>query len=926
MALPSQEAHQPDAEPGSSVGRYVVLEEVGRGGMGRVLRVYDPTLQREVALKEVLSDKLGSDGTAQLLAEARAMAKLSHPNVVAVYDVGEVHGNRVVLAMEFVPGATLKRWLRAESRPWQDVVEAFIAAGRGLAAAHGRGLLHRDFKPANVLVATDGAVKVTDFGLAISSVGTANPTRHGSEDLEQLEQPEHEDESQTRGLILVGTPRYMAPEQHALEDLTAAADQYAFCVALWEALNGRQPFRGRTLERDKRAGPPPWTNTGVPSAIVAAVHRGLSAAPADRFESMDALLRALSWDQDKRRRGWLRAGGVLASLGAIALGGGTWLSARAERCSGARSQLDEAWGEGRRAEVLGAMNAVGASYVPPIVARTEKELDDYAGRWAAMHTEVCEGTTVRGEQSSAVMDLRMACLHRAKTTLEASTAVLATADASVVQKAHRVTGGLLALDRCEDVTALAADVEPPNAGDAPAVEAARRELDAARAQRAAGQFDRAERSVAAAARGLEGIEYGPIVTELTLEQGLLLVGRGQYDAAEAKLREVVAMASRWQQWDELRASTVQLVFTVGYSQQKMEAGLRYYDIAAGLGMDDPRHAADAQANLAVILHSQGKFEEAEAEQHEVLTRRIAALGPEHPQVTSSRNNLAVIFDAQGKYEDAEAQYQQVIELRRKTLGPEHPALATTYNNLGAVWQVQGRLEKAEEAFRTSLALREKGFGPDHPSIGESLGNLGNILLHRARHEEAERLHRRALQIRIDSLGPEHPLVAQSLGNLSQVLIPQDKLDEAQTQQQRVLEILRASYGETHVEIALALSTLGQVHVAKGAFEDALVQLRASFAMRRGLVGDAHPDLADTHNQIGKALTGLGKSAEAEAEHRKALQILETAMGEQHPATLKTRGMLAEAREAQGKHEQAEPPRHEPLNDTAPRVVARETGH
>ena len=306
---------------GATVSRYVVLEEVGRGGMGRVLRAYDPKLQREVALKEVRGDALDETATERLVAEARAMAKLAHPHVVSVFDVEELLTGEVVLVMEYVAGRTLKAWLREqEDRPWREVVDRFMAAGRGLVAAHEAGLLHRDFKPANVLVATDGTVKVTDFGLAKPG-GLAPRGELSSLDgasVDDLLVEGSPNESLTRDGLVLGTRRYMAPEQQRGEALTPAVDQYAFCVALWEALCGAPPFSGA---KDKLAGPPRWPGTSTPRPIALAITRGLSPRAQDRWPSMAALLEALVWDPAGRRRRWLLA---LGGAGVLGLAGVSW--------------------------------------------------------------------------------------------------------------------------------------------------------------------------------------------------------------------------------------------------------------------------------------------------------------------------------------------------------------------------------------------------------------------------------------------------------------------------------------------------------------------------------------------------------------------------------------------------------------------------
>jgi predicted Ser/Thr protein kinase len=302
---------------GQRVGRYVIRGELGCGGMGRVLRGYDEKLHREVALKEVRGDRLGPSGARRLVAEARAMGKLSHPNVVALYDVLELGDDEVVLVMEYVDGETLADWLRSP-RTWQEIVARFEQAGRGLAAAHAAGVLHRDFKPDNVMVGRDGRVRVTDFGLAreVESVRT-DESRPGAE----LEPP-------TLGLpptapgAIVGTLPYLAPERLFGAPADPSTDQFAFCVSLWEALFGQRPFAGRSvveLALAITAGPAtaPVTTPPIPPRLIDTVRRGLAEHASERWPDLDALLAALPDDRPPRRRWW--PVGVAAATATLAL-------------------------------------------------------------------------------------------------------------------------------------------------------------------------------------------------------------------------------------------------------------------------------------------------------------------------------------------------------------------------------------------------------------------------------------------------------------------------------------------------------------------------------------------------------------------------------------------------------------------------------
>ena len=321
---------------GDTIGRYVVLRRIGAGGMGVVFAAYDPQLDRRVALK-LLRTGVGlgeGEAKARLVREAQAIAQLSHPHVVAVYDVGTATTGDVYIAMEFVEGDTLTNWLQRWERSWRDVVEMFVDAGRGLAAAHGVGLLHRDFKPDNVLVGADGRVRVTDFGLARSLVtggedGDTRPTR----ELAQLRV------TLTATGAVMGTPRYMAPEQLAGKDISAAADQWSFCVALYEAVYGVHPIAGDTaakmLDEGARMRPPP-EGKGVPASLLAVVTRGLDAVPARRYPSMTALLAELTHALRPPRRRYLAIGGAAA----LVLGGAAAATIISGRTAAAPPSID----------------------------------------------------------------------------------------------------------------------------------------------------------------------------------------------------------------------------------------------------------------------------------------------------------------------------------------------------------------------------------------------------------------------------------------------------------------------------------------------------------------------------------------------------------------------------------------------------------
>ena len=849
---------------GSAVGRYVVLEELGKGGMGRVLRAYDPKLQREVALKEVRSDRLAEETVRRLVAEARAMAKLSHPNVVAVFDVEELGEEQVVLVMEYVSGVTLKQWLKQERRSWRAVVDCFVAVGRGLAAAHAAGWLHRDFKPANVLVSDQGPVKVTDFGLA-----KVDGTAESGDSIDVA----GESEDLTEAGVVMGTPRYMAPEQYRVvsripthgtaseSSLSPAVDQYAFCVALWEALAGEPPFAGKQMLEQKRAGPPEGPRTTAPRFVIEAVRRGLAPEPSDRWPSMQALLDVLGRDPNHRRSRWvLGLSSVAAVLGAGALGQ-VWMNDQGSLCGGAQERLAGIWDDARRAEVEAAMLGLDAAFATAVWERTAAELDRYAAQWAAMHTQTCEATSIRGEQSTQVMDLRMACLHRLALELEAATDVLANGDADVVRKAHRVVGALRPTTVCADVEALQADVEPPPQSEAPTVERVRALVALAKARHKAGNHQAARTTLEQIQPHLEGLTYEPIRAEIELQRGIVLHKLASYDEAETSLREALRLASKWRQIEQMRSSSIHLMNLLA-EKRRPEQAMAYLGLATGLSEGDVRAEASVRGLVATLRFHEGKFEEAEAGHREVLEMLDRELGPEHPETIGARNNIAACLDAQGEAKRAEAEMREVLRLREGALGPEHPDVAEARNNLGISLLSQGRFEEARAESERALALIEATLGPSHPEVARISDTLGNLMFGQGKYAEALEQHQRALTIVEQAFGLEHPRVAIAKNNVANALWAQGNNERAEAEYRAALGIRERTLGPEHPEVAASYNNLGAVLHAQGKLEDAIEAQKHALELWTKLLGPEHPDVALGQHNLAYLLIEHGKFDEA----------------------------------------------------------------
>jgi len=891
---------------GTTIGRYVVLGTLGTGGMGTVLRAYDPKLRREVALKKLRPTIADAESEARLVREARILAQLNHPNVVSVYDV-DVHAGSVIVAMELIGGTTLHEWMKG-SHPWQERLEVLLVAGRGLAAAHRADLVHRDFKPANVMIDPAGQAKVMDFGLA-KSAADQRPEPSSAQDFDDPAAVEFIDLTgtlETAADMLVGTPAYMAPEQHDGERAGPAADQYAFCLTLWEALVGTRPFHGtlRELSWAKHRGPPAWPrDLAVPAELTEAIRRGLSVSPADRWPDMEALLETLTYVPPRRGRAWR-----LAALGVGALAttmlAWAWWAQRAERCTGAREQLEDAWGERARTLAQASVLDVQVPYAQKAWADAEAHLDDYAARWARLHTEACEATTVRGEQSIAALDRQMQCLHRARHDLEVVTRLLSRADATVVEHIPSLLDALPPLSPCEDLEALLEGTLAPPPEDAMKVERMRALLMSARSERAAGRYPLARATMAELTDRLPSLDYVPLQIEVDLEQSRLLDAVGEYEAAAEALHRVLDAAAAIEDWDALQRAATSLVFVLGYQLKRPDEAMPYRELAQRLTRGDPATEGSLASNLAGVLSVQGRHEEAEAEYLEALEHYAATTETDPLTLAQVRLGLANVLSMRGLHARAEQEYQRVLELRIRRLGPDHPQVAVTLSNLAITLEKQGRYTEAEAELGRALEIAEGAYEPDHPQVGKIYMNLSNVLQGQGRYDAAEDAARQALTRLGRAMGPDHADVALTRCILANSLLGQTRYEEAEVELRRGLDTLRATLGPHHPLVAMVAGNLGVLLEQQHRYEDAEHLLRETLAQQREAVGAEHPDVARTQGNLGTVLLAQGKHAEAETELREALALKLATMGSDHPSVAHSRTALADLRLKQGRIDEA----------------------
>jgi tetratricopeptide (TPR) repeat protein len=859
---PSRGADLP-LERGSAVGRYLVLERLGAGGMGVVYSAYDPELDRRVALKLLREKALGLDAEkarAHLLHEAQAMARVSHPNVIAVYDVG-TFGTQVFMAMELVEAQTLRQWLKAGPRPWRQVRDLFVDAGKGLAAAHAAGIIHGDFKPENILVGKEGRVRVTDFGLS----RTASV-------------PDAEEDGKPR--VSGGTPAYMAPEQFIHEGhADARSDQFSLCAALYEGLYGERAFAGHTLKElsaEVTAGRVRHApkGTAVPPWLRRVVLRGLSTRPEERHPSLEALLAALQADPAVRwkRRAQL-GGGLLLLLGAVGVTHA--LHARAERaCEGAERELTGVWDAERKRAVEASFRATGKPFAAAAWTSVQRALDGYSAAWVTTRTAACEATRVRGEQPETVMAQRMRCLDQRLAEVSALTHLFARADGELVERAPRAAEGLTPLASCSDAAALAAlGPDPADPTARARAEALRQMLVQSRALLASGRYTQGVAMAEPAARQAKEHQDRHGGADALLLLAELKDLAGDYRGAERAVFEALWNAEAGRNDEAAARAWTLAVRIVGERLEQYPLGHRWRERAEAaierLGGNEVLRASLA-ANVGRMLTGQGRYPEA-AEQFELAIARLEkAFGPESLEAANVRIELGSVRLFQDRPEEALALHEAVLAQLRRALGPDHPEVARVLiEQAQARWQQQDYAE-SERVARTALELLERSVGPEHPQVGFALNMLASAIQFQGRAEEALPLQERALRVMEGAEGAESSNVAIFMNNLAGILNHLGRLPEATRVYTEAIARMERRLGPEHPTLAPLLRSMGQTLFRQRKPQEALPYFQRAVRIHEAQQDDVHGGWTGSLLNLGQTYLALGQNHEALAALEKAL--------------------------------------------------------
>jgi hypothetical protein len=699
-------AHSPASAPIARVARYVLLDRLGEGGMGVVWSAYDPELDRRIAVK-LIRGEADAEARQRFVREARAMAQLHHPSIVAIHDVG-TSDEHAYIAMELVRGVTLRDWLRDASRGWRSVLATFLQAGDGIAMAHRAGVVHRDFKPANVMVAEDGRAVVLDFGLARA------PTSAGDEGGAPIEAGAWASVDITHTAGVVGTPAYMAPEQIAGAAFDGRADQFSFCVAAYEALFGVAPFPRDSLPAmvgamARNTVATPTTTQRVPTRIRKALLRGLLYDPVARWPDMDALLAELR--RDRGRASLIAVGGALA-IGVIAFA--ATRQGPTDPCAAKDAEVAALWTADRRAQVDRVAQQIERD------GSTVAELDAYVARLRGAVAQSCAAS--RDAAVDPVAQGRVGvCLDAAQSELDGLLHVL-TAEGTAATDALAAAAWSL-----PDPTACTAVADEDATTDA-VVAADVRQLALAESWLVAGDPDRADEVLAPLLDASELRSPGWRSRVLRIA-GKLALARADLDRGRAMLEQAAGLALEGGDDLSFVRSSIDLAHQIGVRAGDFERGEVWLD----LGMAAARRLGGGPLLQAALLETRGTlrqldrdFEGSVLAHSAALAITLAAVGPDHRLTGEVIGELSITLLMDSRHEIA---LPLLIEARRileAARGPTHESVLRVRTNTLTALTNLARLDEAEREANALLLLLDAPAGSEPLSLASALTGLAEV--------------------------------------------------------------------------------------------------------------------------------------------------------------------------------------------------------
>lgn len=920
--------------PGARIGRYLSLDTLGRGGGGEVFAAFDPVLDRKVAIKLLHGTE---EAKPALIREGRMLAKVVHPAVVEVYEVG-FHEGQAFMAMELVGGGDLQDFAN-EQRELADtgaIIDALLQVADGLAAAHAAGVVHGDIKPSNVLRSEAGPFKVSDFGIARMQSGELT---------EGFNKP-------------VGTPAFMAPEQHAGALADERTDQYSFCVTAWVALTGVLPYSQGSVSRStkdaslsatgplddletlKQEGPPPWPpEHRVDGNVVDALRRGLSAEPDARWPTMAALVAELRPNLGRARL--RRAGvgvGLVAAAGLGVVGVQTYQHQRAvEGCEDAGAEIRQAWNADTSPQLRATLESSERSYAKATVDRVLPRMEAWADEWASTRTAGCTKHLVDGTWDDDLSARAAWCLEEQRIGFTGAVERL-TVSAKSVDGAVALATSLRSPKECADVGSLMRRPLPPSDEERETRIAALRELATARALDRTG--DRAE--------GLEAIDRvkallgpeseSPMLARAFEAEGKLRSHAGEYAASEAASSRAYSLAAGQEDWSTAAWAAESLIFVVGIQLDRPVEGVAWETharVAADLSGDPFRlHETSRTANLAAVRRAMGAYDEAIALHEQTLELLSESLGTDHPLRATTLGNLAAVYMNTGEAKRALELFEEAAELRKKSLGPDHPSTLSSLANLAGGLAKTGQLDRAKEGSLDVLARRERALGPSHPDVATTLDNVGAIHNLLAEFELGAKALTRSLEIRravapgtlaeaqtlshlatsksslgdskaaVELLeqclairervnGPDHAKVGEALINLGTEHFILEDLERAEQMFARAKDIYANALGTSHPGYGAAVNNLGDVALEAERYPDAIELYEQAHAIWAKSLGPKHPHTATAQSRVGTAWLAMGDAKKARPFLEQSIAAFEAGQGVQEQEA-QTRFELAKA--------------------------------